>query len=143
MYSDGGLLKTAARVLAVLAVAVTVWSLNVAWGDDPALRGGPPKQWERHVVGAALLGGLAAVLVFVGSRARPHVAVRAAACAAALGPLVIALVLRSDAAAQGLPQLVAGPGWTWLTVGGGLGVLAAASTFVIRRTPERKRARGR
>ena len=143
MYSGGALWKTVARVLAFLSVAITLWSLNVAWGDDPAMRGGPPKQWERHLVGAALLAGLSAILVFFGSRPGAALALRAVNVAAALGPAVIALVLRSDAEAKNLPQLLEGPGWAWLAAGSGLALLAAASTFLSRKSPERRRARAR
>jgi hypothetical protein len=143
MYSGGALVKTAARVLAVLSVAIAVWSLNVAWGDDPSLRGGPPAQWERQVVGAALLAGVAAALALYNSRPGAHRAVRAAGLVAALGPGLVAIYLRSDASSMGLPQLLTGPGWTWLAVGSALALLAAASTFFIQRIPERRRARGR
>ncbi len=143
MYSGRALWKTVARVLAVLSVAITLWSLNVAWGDDPALRGGPPRQWERHLVGAALLAGLSAVLVLFGSRPGAALVLRSINVAISLGPGVIALVLRSEAAEKNLPQLLEGPGWTWLAVGSGLAVLAAASTFLSQKSPERKRARGR
>lgn len=140
-----------ARALAVLSVALTGWSLNVRWGAGDNVRGGPPMQWERHVVGAALLAAVAAVLVFLASRAGAHRVLRAAAVVLALGPGAIALVLRRDAAASNLPNLVAGPGWTWLAAGAGLSLLAAALTFAVtapaaaasRKTPARRRAGGR
>lgn len=136
-------MKSIVRGLAVLSVALTAWSLNVRWGAGDTVRGGPPMQWERHVVGAALLAAIAAVLVWLATREAAHRLLRVAACAAALGPGVIALVLRRDATASDLTNLVAGPGWTWLAAGAGLAVLAAAGTWVSRKTPVRRRARGR
>ncbi|HLU67506.1 MAG TPA: hypothetical protein VKZ63_14590 [Kofleriaceae bacterium] len=143
---------TLARGLSVLSVAIAVWSLNVKWGEETAVRGGPPIHWERFVVGAALLCGLAAVLVWLATRPRGARWLRAAATAPALGAAAIAAYLRYRAAADDVPNLVAGPGWTWHAAGAALAVVAAVVTALAtapeaaaptRRSPARRRGAGR
>jgi hypothetical protein len=129
-------MRVLVRAAAVLALAVTAWSLNVKWGDTTTSRGGPPMQWEKSVVGAVLLVGIAAVLLWIATRPKINtgalrLGVRAAAAIAALGAVGITVYLHRDATSSDLETLLGGPGWTWLAIGTGLAVLAVAGTLVI------------
>ena len=128
MYSAPMKAGTVARALSFLSVAIAVWSLNVKWGAETAVRGGPPTHWERYVVGAAMLCALAAVLVWIGTRASAPRWLRAAATAPALGAAAIAAYLRYRAGAEETMNLVAGPGWVWLAAGCAAAVVAAVLT---------------
>jgi hypothetical protein len=129
------LIALAARAASLVGVALVGWSLNVKWGSGSAVRGGPPMQWERFVVGAALLAALAAIAVWIATRpsvSSLRVPLRAAALLLAAGVGAIALHLRGEADRPVLADLVNGPGWTWLTVGGLVSFAAAAATFAVR-----------
>lgn len=131
-------MKVLVRAVSVLALAVTGWSLNVGWGEEATARGGPPMQWEKSVVGATLLVGIAAVLLWIATRPKVNtgalrLGLRAGAALAALGAAGIAFYLHRDATSSSdLDGLLAGPGWTWLAVGTGLAVAAVAAVFAIR-----------
>lgn len=125
------------RAVSVLALAVTGWSLNVKWGAGEGIRGGPPVQWEKEVVGATLLVGIAAVIVWIATRPKVNtgalrLGLRAAAAIAALGALGIAVHLHRDATGSEIAGLLGGPGWTWLAIGTGLAVAAALGLLAIR-----------
>ena len=133
-------MRVLVRAVSVLAVAVTAWSLNVKWGETTSARGGPPMQWEKSVVGAALLVAITAVLVWIATRPKINtgtlrLGLRAAAAIAALGAAGIPVYLHRDATTSDLESLLGGPGWTWLAVGTGLAVLAVAGALAIR-SPE-------
>jgi hypothetical protein len=141
-------LRVLVRAASLIGVALAGWSNNVQWGTS-SVRGGPPAQWERHVVGAALLVALAALAVWLGTRpGASRLVVRGAATAFALGALAVALYLRSRADSLRLLDLIDGPGWTWLVAGTGVAVAAALGSFavggegVIRRSRARRRAAG-
>jgi hypothetical protein len=125
--------RTAVRAVSLVAVAVTGWSLNVRWGAGATVRGGPPMQWEKMVVGATLLAAIAAVLVWFGTRPSAtgalRIGMRAASVIAALGAASIAFYLRRDAATD---NMLAGPGWTWLAIGTGLSVASVAGAIAVR-----------
>lgn len=128
---------TVIRAIAWIGVAVAGTSLMVRWGTDQAVGSGPPAQWEREVVGAALLAGIAAVLLMLPERAgRQRWFTRGLAAAAAAGALWIALVLRSSALGTGFTDLIAGSGWTWLMAGGALSLVAAVASLLL---PAKKR----
>jgi hypothetical protein len=133
-------MRVLVRAASVLALAVTAWSLNVRWGATATARGGPPMQWERSVVGAALLVAISAVLVWIATRPKINtgalrLGLRAAATIAALGAAGIAVYLRRDATSSDIESLLAGPGWTWLAVGTGLAVAAVAGALAVRAAP--------
>jgi len=130
-------MKVLVRAVSVLAMAVTGWSLNVKWGAEATARGGPPMQWEKSVVGATLLVGIAAVLLWIATRPKVNtgalrLGLRAAATLAAIGAAGIAFYLHRDATSSDLDGLLAGPGWTWLAVGTGLAVLAVGGALAMR-----------
>ena len=149
-------MKVLVRAVSVIALAVTGWSLNVKWGAEATARGGPPMQWEKSVVGATLLVGITAVLLWIATRPKINtgamrLGLRAAATLAALGAAGIAFYLHRDATSSDLDSLLAGPGWTWLAIGTGLAVAAVGAALAMR-SPEpvasrknqgRKRAAGR
>lgn len=114
------------RAMAWFAVAVIFWSLNIRWGSDPNLPGGPPAAWHRAIVGAGLLSFIAALALSVSGRGGnpPSWLARGVATASALGILAITWWIRSDATGP-LEDAARGSGWVWLAVGGG--VLAAAA----------------
>ncbi len=129
------MIALAARAASLVGVALVGWSLNVKWGSASAVRGGPPMQWERFVVGAALLAALAAIAVWIATRPSAsslRVPLRAAAVLLAVGVGAIALHLHGEAGRPALSDLVNGPGWTWLSVGGLVSLAAAAATFAVR-----------
>ena len=125
-------------------MALAGWSLNIRWGLDAMGRTGAPPQFERHVVGAALLAAVAAVAL---AFAAPHRAsARKAAIiatAAALGSHAIAWWIRSLAAATGQPQLTTGAGWLWLVTGTGLAIAAAAGALFLKAPAKAERPRKR
>ncbi len=141
-------LRVLVRALSLIAVALTGWANNVRWGTS-AVRAGPPAQWERIAVGAALLSALVALAVWLGTRSGLGVTRmwwRGAACLFAVGVVAIALHLRAQAENLQLPDLIAGPGWSWLAAGAGAALAAAVGSFALRGDvpiSRRKRARRR
>ena len=130
-------MRVLVRAVSVLALAVTAWSLNVRWGEAASNRGGPPMQWEKSVVGAALLVGITAVLLWIATRPKINtgalrLGIRAAAAIAALGAAGITFYLHRDATTSDLASLLGGPGWTWLAIGTGLALLAVGGALAIR-----------
>ncbi len=131
------MLRVLARGLSVLALAITGWSLNVRWGVGEHVRGGPPMQWEKSVVGATLLVGIAAVLVWIATRPKVNtgtlrLGIRAAAAIAALGAVGIAFYLHRDASGSEIEGLLGGPGWTWMAIGTGLAIAGVDTALAIR-----------
>jgi len=141
-------LRVLVRALSLIAAALTGWSNNVRWGTS-AVRAGPPGQWERIAVGAALLSALVALAVWLGTRSGLGVSRmwwRGAACLFAFGVVAIAFHLRAQAESLQLPDLIAGPGWSWLAAGAGAALAAAVGSFAVRgdvSISRRKRARRR
>jgi hypothetical protein len=124
---------TIIRAFHWIAAVLTGWSLNVLWGVDSATGSGAPPQWERHVVGAALLLGIAALAISLSGRggkppSRPALAIALAGPAGALG---LSLLLRSKAIGGQMPHLVEGPGWKWMSAGAVLGLCAALASMVL------------
>ena len=131
------MLRVLVRAVSVLALAVTGWSLNLRWGAGEGFRGGPPMQWEKSVVGATLLVGIATVLVWIATRPNVNtgalrLGLRAAAALAALGAAGIAFYLHRDASGSAIQGLLAGPGWTWMAIGTGLAVAAVGGVLAMR-----------
>ena len=131
------MLRVLVRAVSVLALAVTGWSLNLRWGAGEGFRGGPPMQWEKSVVGATLLVGIAAVLVWIATRPKVNtgalrLGLRAAAALAALGAAGIAVYLHRDASGSEIQGLLAGPGWTWMAIGTALAVAAVGGVLAMR-----------
>jgi hypothetical protein len=136
-------LRILVRAASLVGAALAGWSNNVQWGTG-AVRGGPPAQWERHVVGAALLVALAALAVWLGTRpGGSRLILRAAASGFALAALAIAFHLKSRAESLRLFNLIDGPGWTWLVAGGGTALAAALGSFAVGREVVSRRSRAR
>lgn len=141
-------MRVLVRGLSLIAVALTGWANNVRWGTS-SVRPGPPAQWERIAVGAALLSALVALAVWLGTRSGLGVSRmwwRGAACLCAVGVGAIVLQLRAQAEKLQLPDLVEGPGWSWLAAGAGAALAAAVGSFALRGdvpVSRRKRARRR
>ena len=110
-------------------------SLVLQWSTKADVHSGPPGQWERHVVGAALLAGIAAIsLSFSGRKGNPpNWVARIIAAGCAVGAVGIAYYLRSNAHSTGFTHLLGGSGWIWL-LAGSLGSLSAA-TFALALKP--------
>jgi hypothetical protein len=131
------------RAASLIGVALAGWSNNVQWGTG-SVRGGPPAQWERHVVGAALLVVLAALAVWLGTKpGASRLIVRGAAVGFALGGLAVAFYLKSRAESLRLLTLIDGPGWTWLVAGAGTALVAAVGSFAVGRDVVSRRSRAR
>jgi hypothetical protein len=132
-------LRVLVRAASLIAVALVAWSLNVRWGSSSAVRGGPPIQWERIVVGAALLSAIAALAIWLATRPKIGASrtwLRGIAGGAALAVAAIAIRLRSEAVDRELNDLVNGPGWSWLTAGAAVSIAAAAASFALRGEPD-------
>jgi hypothetical protein len=131
------------RACAWLAVVLAGWSVNLRWGLDQMVRTGAPPQFERHVVGAALLAAIAALALLFANPTRGKSARTAAiiATAAALGSHAVAWWIRSLAASQGQPQLTDGTGWLWLTAGTALAIAASAGAIFLK--PEAGKGKGK
>jgi hypothetical protein len=126
---------TVIRGLAWFATMVTARSLMLRWSIKADVHSGPPGQWERHVVGAALLAAIAALALSVSGRKGnpPNWIARGIAAACAAGAVGVAFYLRADANSTGFTHLLGGSGWIWL-LAGGLGSLSAA-TFALALKP--------
>ncbi len=129
---------TVLRGLAWLGVVVAGWSVNLRWGDDPALGSGAPSMWERHVVGAALLAAIAALAISVSGRGGepPRLPYRIAGALAAGSAFAVALsmylrVTRNELY-EHMAGIVGGPGFSWLIAGTGISLVAAAATLALR-----------
>ena len=135
------------RAAAWMGVVVIFWSLNVRWGSDPGLPGGPPNTlWERYVVAAGILAIVAALALSISGKKAipPSWRARGTAGVAALGVVAIGLYLRTQATGI-LEDAAAGQGWTWLLAGGGLSLGAVLGSFglkaPVRRPPKRRKRR--
>ena len=128
---------TVIRAIAWIAAVIAGYSMAVRWGTDPDVRSGPPAHWERQIVGAVVLAFLAAIMLMLsGSGTRQRWLTRGLAAAFAVGTVGIALSLRASAESSGFPDLVNGPGWSWLIGGGVLSVGAAVAALLL---PAKKR----
>lgn len=136
------------RAASVIGFALTAWANNVRWGTS-SVRNGPPAQWERYAVAAALLSGLAAIAIWLGTRtgtAPSRMWLRGAGCLFAVGVGAIAFQLWRLAGELRLPDLLAGPGWSWLAGGAGVSLAAAVGSLALRPPPEKRasaRVRGK
>lgn len=120
-----------------MAIVVTAWSLGVPWGDEVAVGKGPPSQFERHVVGAALLLLVAAFTMTRTARKneKPGGIALAIAGASSLGALALAIDLRSTALANQQGHVLLGGGWLWMTAGACTAFGAVVSAFTLRFRP--------
>lgn len=111
--------------------------MSLRWGDEAAVGKGPPGQWERQVVGAALLLFVAALaMTFTArKRERPGTFALVIAALACGGALALAMSLRAAALDNQQPYLLAGGGWTWMTAGACMGVAAVASALALLLRP--------
>ncbi|MBT8496504.1 MAG: hypothetical protein KJO07_25880 [Deltaproteobacteria bacterium] len=135
---------TVMRACAWLAVVLAGWSVNLRWGVDQMVRTGAPPQFERHVVGAALLAAIAA-LALIFAHPKRAVARKAAIVAtiAALGSHAVAWWIRSLASTQGQPQLTDGTGWMWLCAGTALAIASSAGAIFLKSEPDRAKSKAR
>lgn len=121
------------RAAAWIGVIVVGWSLNIRWGDDEFLGNGPPATYHKHVVGAMLLALAAAILISI-SQKLPF---KLAACAAAAGAGIIAVVVKT-----GAPDTVtSGSGLLWMMVGAGLAVIGSGGTLSLKPPQVKKKPR--
>jgi hypothetical protein len=120
-----------------LSIVITAWSLSVPWGDEIAAGKGPPSQWERHVVGAALLLLVAALAISRtgGKNEKPGGVALAIAALASLGAIGLALDLRSTALAREQGHVLLGTGWLWMCAGACTAFGAVVSAFTLRFRP--------
>lgn len=127
------------RAMAWFGVVVVFWSLNVRWGTDIDVRGGPPSLWHRTVVGCGLLGFLAALALSVSGRkgAPPAWWARGVAGGASLLMLFLAWRLYQGITTGVNPDAVRGTGFTWMVAGSGM-VLSAVIGTLGMKPPEPK-----
>jgi len=111
--------------------------MSVPWGIDPSVGNGPPNQWERHVVGAALLLLVAALAVTLTARKveKPGGLALAIAGLASLGALALALDVRSTSLDNQQGHALLGGGWLWMCAGGCTAIGAVVSAFTLRFRP--------
>ena len=138
MYSGYALRPiTVIRAILWVAIVVTAWSLGVPWGDEVAVGKGPPSQYERHVVGAALLLLVAAFTMMRTARKneKPGGIALAIACLASLAALALALDVRSTALDKEQGHVLLGGGWLWMSAGACTAFGAVVSAFTLRFRP--------
>ena len=140
-------LITIFRAFAWLGMVVIFWSLNLRWGAEEGLPGGPPTVlWERLVVAAGLLAIVSALSLSISGRKDipPSWTARGVAFVAAFFAVVIAFYLWSNATGI-LENATRGQGWTWLMAGAGLVSGAVVGSLglkaPIRRPPKGGRKR--
>ena len=128
-------LITAFRAMSWVGFAVILWSNNLVWGDSADVGAGPPGQWKRAVIGAALLALISAIAISASGRRGnpPSRKVQFVAAITALGAAVIAFELRRSAlAATRTHHLLEGSGFYWMASGAALATVAVIGTFTIR-----------
>jgi len=112
------------RAVAWIGVALVGWSLNIRWGDEEFLGNGPPANYHKHVVGALLLGFLAALALSI-SQKWPA---KGIAVAAGIGGAAIAIAIKTSA----LESITSGSGWLWLTAGAAAVLLGSAASLLVK-----------
>jgi hypothetical protein len=121
------------RALAWFGVVVVFWSLNIQWGTDIDAGNGPPTVWHRTVVGAGLLSFIVALILSIAGRKGNPPGWPARIAATAGAALVLFLGWRLHGQADGpYTDAIAGPGWTWLMVGGALLAGAVIGTMGLK-----------
>ena len=139
MYSRADLRPiTVIRAVHWLAFVATTWSLGKRWGDELAVGKGPPDQWERHVVGAALLLLVAALAISFTARnsEKPGTAALVLSLGGSLGALALSMSLRSKALDHEQAYLLVGGGWLWMTAGGCIALGAGTSALALLVRPK-------
>jgi len=128
---------TVIRALQWVAMAITAWAMSLPWGLELEVGKGPPSQWERHVVGAALLLLAAAITMSLTGRKdqKPGGLALGLAGAFTLGALGLALALRSGAIDRGQSHVLLGGGWMWMMAGGCISLGSVAGAFMLRFRP--------
>ena len=128
---------TVIRAILWVAIVVTAWSLGMPWDDDVASGKGPPAQYERHVVGAALLLFVAAFTMTRTARndEKPGGIALGIAGLASLGALALALDVRSTALDNQHGHVLLGGGWLWMSAGACTAFGAVVSAFTLRFRP--------
>jgi hypothetical protein len=121
------------RGAAWLGVVLVGWSLNIRWGANEYLGNGPPATLHRHVVGALLLAGIAALALSVSRRWQAQVVAAATAAGVAL------LVWRVHS--RGPESVLGGPGWRWMAMGAVLLAAAVGAAALFGRGAGRSAAR--
>lgn len=136
---------TVLRAAAWIGVAICGWSLNIRWGVDPNLPNGPPGQWERHVVGAALLAFIGAMAISVSGRGHkpPSNIARGISLGAAICILIIGVMIYRGSQSSVNPEIIAGPGFMWMLSGAGLLLGAAVGTLGLRAPEVVKTGKGK
>ncbi len=128
---------TVIRAVHWAAIAVTGWSLSLPWGDELAVGKGPPSQWERHIVGAALLLLIAALAMsFTGKKdSKPTTRAILIAALGSLGAMALAMSIRQHSIADEQAHVLLGGGWMWMVAGTCMAVGAVASAATLRYLP--------
>jgi hypothetical protein len=103
------------------------------WDDEVASGKGPPSQYERHVVGAALLLFVSALTMMATARKteKPGRVALAVAGAASLGAMALALSVRSTAMDHNQAHVLLGGGWLWMSAGTCMSVAGVVSAFTL------------
>jgi hypothetical protein len=124
---------TVIRAVQWASIVVTGLSLSRPWGDEIAVGKGPPSQYERHVVGAALLLFVAALTMARTARkdGKPGRFALAIAGAASLGAVALALGVRSTAIENQQAHVLLGGGWMWMSAGACMSIGAVVSAFTL------------
>ena len=137
---------TILRAAAWLGFVLIGWSLNLRWGADPALPTGPPAHFERPVVGAMLLGLVAAFSLSISGSVRsgrpPALWAKGLSILAAVGAAILIGWLQT----RGPSTTLSGSGWLWSASGAALVLGATSAALALRnrapvakKPPHRKR----
>jgi len=104
------------------------------WGDELGIGKGPPTQYERQLVGAALLLFVGAVALVMTARKEPKPGRFALVVAgvASLSAIALALTVRSTAMSNDQAHVLLGGGWMWMAAGACMSLGATASAVALR-----------
>ena len=124
---------TVIRAVQFASIVVTAWSSAMPWGDELGIGKGPPSQFDRQLVGAALLLLVGAIAMVMTARkgAKPGRFALAVSAAASLGAVALALTVRSTAMANDLSHVLVGGGWMWMAAGACMSLGATASAVAL------------
>jgi len=119
------------------SVAVTAWSSAMPWGDELGIGKGPPSQFDRQLVGAALvlLVGAIAMILTAHKGKKPGPFALAVSGSASVGAIALALTVRSTAIDHGQAHVLLGGGWTWMAAGASIALGASLSAVALRMRP--------
>lgn len=125
------------RAAHVIALALAVTSLGQVWGVDLDVGKGPPKTWERQVVGVILLVGLSLVVGF-GRASFQSLWTKLTVAATSGAALFLCVSIRSGILEKDFDHLLKGKGFYLLFLGASLCAAAVLCRLLLPKPPSGK-----